>query len=187
MSVLISYKFQKVAIENKWTVPWLKCGLFSTEGQFTLGQIVQNSDILNLSEILRPVIVISKFTEEFVGKVPRNWLSLVPDLIQDISWKKNSTQRHHQRHHQRQPGEQPFPIQVVTGYPNIKHLFLPIFYFKSIKIRKHNKTHILKPPKNQNRRAALGRSKFQKQIIFYTLDKIKYELFYTQGQLTRKA
>ena len=65
------------------------------------------------------------------------------------------------------------------------------FYLFSLlnltKIRKHNQTHILKPPKNQNRRAALGRSKFQKQIIFYTLDKIKYGLFYTQGKLTWKA
>ena len=29
--------------------------------------------------------------------------------------KKNSTKRHHHRHHKRQPGEQQFPIQVVTG------------------------------------------------------------------------
>ena len=29
--------------------------------------------------------------------------------------KKDSTKRHHHRHHKRQPGEQQFPIQVVTG------------------------------------------------------------------------
>ena len=29
--------------------------------------------------------------------------------------KKDSTERHHRRHHKRQPGEQQFPIQVVTG------------------------------------------------------------------------
>ena len=29
--------------------------------------------------------------------------------------KKDSTKRRHQRHHKRQPGEQLFPIQVVTG------------------------------------------------------------------------
>ena len=29
--------------------------------------------------------------------------------------KKDSTKRHHHRHHMRQPGEQQFPIQVVTG------------------------------------------------------------------------
>ena len=29
--------------------------------------------------------------------------------------KKDSTKIRHQRHHQRQPGEQLFPIQVVTG------------------------------------------------------------------------
>ena len=29
--------------------------------------------------------------------------------------KKDSTKRHHHRHHMRQPGEQKFPIQVVTG------------------------------------------------------------------------
>ena len=29
--------------------------------------------------------------------------------------KKESTNRHHHRHHQRQPGEQHFPIQVVTS------------------------------------------------------------------------
>ena len=32
--------------------------------------------------------------------------------------KKDSTKRRHQRHHKRQPGEQQFPIQVVTGYCN---------------------------------------------------------------------
>ena len=34
----------------------------------------------------------------------------VPDLIQDISWEKDSTKRHHQRRH---PGEQQFPVLVV--------------------------------------------------------------------------
>ena len=29
--------------------------------------------------------------------------------------KKDSTKRHYHRHHQRHPGEQPFPIHVVTG------------------------------------------------------------------------
>ena len=29
--------------------------------------------------------------------------------------KKDSTKRHHHRHHKRQPGEQQFPIEVVTG------------------------------------------------------------------------
>ena len=29
--------------------------------------------------------------------------------------KKDSTKRHHHRHHKRQPGEQQFPIQVITG------------------------------------------------------------------------
>ena len=29
--------------------------------------------------------------------------------------KKDSTKRHNHRHHKRQPGEQQFPIQVVTG------------------------------------------------------------------------
>ena len=33
--------------------------------------------------------------------------------------KEDSTKRHHHRHHKRQPGEQQFPIQVVTGYSNI--------------------------------------------------------------------
>ena len=32
--------------------------------------------------------------------------------------KKDSTKRRHQRHHKREPGEQLFPIQVVTGYYN---------------------------------------------------------------------
>ena len=45
-----------------------------------------------------------------------NRFNSVPDLIQDISWEKGQRKlRHHERHHQRQPGEQPLPIQVVTG------------------------------------------------------------------------
>ena len=74
------------------------------------------------------------------------------------SGKKDSTKRRHQRHHQRQPGEQLFPIQMATGLSNIKHLFLPIFIFiyKNIRITINNRTLNLKPPKNQNRRAALG-------------------------------
>ena len=54
----------------------------------------------------------------------RNRLNSVPDLIQDISWEKGQYKiRHHQRHQQRQPCEQRFPIQVVTGLSNFKHLF----------------------------------------------------------------
>ena len=49
-------------------------------------------------------------------KILRNWLNLIPDLVQGISWEKGQHKiRHHQRHHQRQPGEPPFPLQVVTG------------------------------------------------------------------------
>ena len=29
--------------------------------------------------------------------------------------KRTAQKRHHHRHHKRQPGEQQFPIQVVTG------------------------------------------------------------------------
>ena len=33
--------------------------------------------------------------------------------------KKDITKRHHHRHHKRQPGEQQFPMHVVTGKSNI--------------------------------------------------------------------
>ena len=69
-----------------------------------------------------------------IGKVGtnilRNWSNLVPDLIQDTSREKGLHKiRYNQRHHQRQAGEQPFSIQLVTGWSNIKHIFLPIFSF----------------------------------------------------------
>ena len=42
--------------------------------------------------------------------------SVVPDLIQDISWEEEQHLIiHHQRHHQGQRGELPFPIQIVTS------------------------------------------------------------------------
>ena len=43
--------------------------------------------------------------------------------------KRTDQLRHRQRHQQQQPGEQRFPIQVVTGQSNIKQIFLHIFYF----------------------------------------------------------
>ena len=44
--------------------------------------------------------------------------------------KKDSTKRHHHRHHKRQPGEQQFPIQVVTAsltFNNYFYLFLYLY------------------------------------------------------------
>ena len=51
-------------------------------------------------------------------------LSQIPSKTS--SGKKDST-KDAIRHHKRQPGEQLFPIQLATGWSNIKHLFLPIF------------------------------------------------------------
>ena len=71
---------------------------------------------------------------------------------------KTSSERHlvgkrtTQNKHQRQPSEQPFPILVVTGLPNTEYLFLCL-----TRITNNNHIPRLKPPKNQNRRAALGR------------------------------
>ena len=45
---------------------------------------------------------------------PQKLTQLSPSLIQDISWEKGQHKRRHQRQHQRQPGEQLFPIQVIT-------------------------------------------------------------------------
>ena len=86
----------------------------------------------------------------------RNWLNSVPDLIQDIPWEKGQHKiRYHQSHHQRQPDQQPFPIQVVTGYSNIKHLFSPIFCFLYLTrktINNHTATSkTIKEPKQNSR------------------------------------
>ena len=53
--------------------------------------------------------------EERVGrKTLRNWLKFKISS-KTPRGKKDSTKSHHHRHHKRQPGEQQFPIQVVTG------------------------------------------------------------------------
>ena len=38
---------------------------------------------------------------------------------QDTLWERQNKFSHHQRHHQQQPGEQPFPILVVTVLASI--------------------------------------------------------------------
>ena len=71
--------------------------------------------------------------------------------------RKGQHKKTRQRHHQRQPGEQLFPIQVITGLSDIKHLFLPIFILYITRIKIDNGIPHLKSPRNRNSRAALGR------------------------------
>ena len=54
-------------------------------------------------------------------------------------------------------GEQQFPIQMVTGLPNIDNYFLLILDLYITGLTINNNIPHLKSPKNQNRRAALGR------------------------------
>ena len=70
------------------------------------------------------------------GKTLRNGLNLVQGLIQDISWENGQ----HKKTPSRQPDEQQFFLYL---------------YITRITI-KNNAPH-LKSPKNQNRRASLGR------------------------------
>ena len=69
--------------------------------------------------------------------------------------KRDSTKRHYQRHHQQQPGEQQFPIQVVTGYSSTQHLVLPIFYIyiynKNNNKLQHTTSKITKESKQKSR------------------------------------
>ena len=72
--------------------------------------------------------------------------------------KRTAQKWHHHRHRHRQPGEQQFPIQMVTGYSNSFTTFFYLFLYLYItRIIINNNTPHLKSPKNQNRRAALGR------------------------------
>ena len=68
--------------------------------------------------------------------------------------KKDSTKRQHHRHHKRQPGEQQFPIPASLTIDTYFYLFLYL-YITRITIK--NYAPHLKSPKNQTRRAALGR------------------------------
>ena len=58
--------------------------------------------------------------EEYVGN-PSETDSVKLQISSKTSrGKKDSTKRYHHRHHQRQPGEQSFPIQVVTELFSLK-------------------------------------------------------------------
>ena len=50
----------------------------------------------------------------FTARVGRKSSETV-SIVQDLTKSQVQHKRHHHRHHQRQPGEQQFPIQVVTG------------------------------------------------------------------------
>ena len=71
--------------------------------------------------------------------------------------KIESTNRHHYRHHQRQPGEQRFPTQWSSASSIFNNYFYLFLYLYVTRITINNNTPHLKSPKNQNRRAALGR------------------------------
>ena len=53
--------------------------------------------------------------EESVGKPTETDSIKSKTSSKTLRGKKDSTKRHHHKHHQRQPGEQQFPVQVVTG------------------------------------------------------------------------
>ena len=79
---------------------------------------------------LVPVLPSKRKRVSRVGRKPSETDSIKSQISPQTSrGKKDSTKRRHQRHHQRQTGKQLFPIQVVTGLSNIKHLFLPISIF----------------------------------------------------------
>ena len=65
-----------------------------------------------------PNSVINLYMKEYVGK-PSETDSIQSQISSNTSWEKDSTRGHHQRNHQQQPGEQQFPILVVTGSSNI--------------------------------------------------------------------
>ena len=59
---------------------------------------------------------VSLKTESRVGRKTSETDSIKLKISSKTSrGKKDSTKRHHHRHHKRQPGEQQFPMQVVTG------------------------------------------------------------------------
>ena len=72
------------------------------------------SGLLSHLELLSPSDTEKKY-KELVVKLSETD-SIKSKISSKTSFgKKDSTKRHHHRHHQRQPGEQQFPIQVVTG------------------------------------------------------------------------
>ena len=71
--------------------------------------------------------------------------------------KKGSTKRRHQRHHQRQPDENFFPYRVPPTSLTFNMYFYLYLYLYITRLRTNNGTPYLKSPKNQNRRAVLGR------------------------------
>ena len=81
--------------------------------------------------------------------------------------KKDSTKRHHHRHHKRQPGRHhtTSDSQVNSNFPNrwspasltFNNYFYLFLYLYITWITTNNNAPHLKSPKNQSRRAALGR------------------------------
>ena len=68
--------------------------------------------------LARFIVVVSVVSICFVCKIrKKNPQKLTQFKISSKTsrGKKDNTKRHHLRHHKRQPGEQQFPIQVVTG------------------------------------------------------------------------
>ena len=90
--------------------PLLRCGLCNTMVfEVHLQQLLQF-----LYQFLFQLLAECNRCSKSSRKTLRNWLK--SKISSKTSrGKRDSTKRHHHRHHQRQPGEQQFPMQVVTG------------------------------------------------------------------------
>ena len=74
---------------------------------------------------------------------------------------KRTTQKDTKRHHQRQLGKQQFPIQKITGFSNIQHLFYLLLYLYATRKTISNNMRHLKSSKNQKQKSRLGTPRYK--------------------------
>ena len=71
-----------------------------------------------VGKVNRKALIGNYYNPKQVGN-PQKRTPFSPRSHLRLSKEKDITKRHNQRHHQRQPGEQQFPILVVTDKSNI--------------------------------------------------------------------